>query len=617
MAVKSRADAFFLHIFSVSLLAAFTRTTLSAATDIACLKSIKASLQDPLNYLERSWDFNNYTEGFICRFAGVECWHPDENKVLNLRLTDMGLKGNFPEGLQNCTALTGLDLSNNELLGPIPFSIGKMLPYITTLDLSSNNFSGEIPSTIANCSALNYLKLDNNYLSGKIPPGLGLLRRIKLFSVANNLLSGPVPNFTNDASISADSYENNRGLCGAPLEKCPPKRTWITNTFKGGFVIGYVVFAVSTFVLYASYCVPWVHTGKRNEMMTIPKMVLLMLKKKKKKKKKKKQQEDEKYSELDPFPSLSTVEFLLENEVFNSENFVTKMRLEDLLEATENFSAHNTIGFGETGTIYRGTLPNGLHLAVKKFFSSQNSEEQFITELKILGKLRHDNIIPLIGFCKESRKRLLVYNYASNGNLSDWLHSGDNKKKNALGWPLRLKIAVGLARGLSWLHHCCDFRVAHLNISSKCILLDQNLEPKLSNFGIATLVNPKDMNNSSRGFVMDMEFWEQCFLREDVLNFGVVLLELITGKKGTSINMAGGSFETWIREGERDVIDELLIGEGHKDEMFECIRIAYNCIQPLPEQRPSMLDVYTELASLEKRVHCTPGASVEIELALN
>uniref|UniRef100_A0A7N2MSN1 Leucine-rich repeat-containing N-terminal plant-type domain-containing protein n=1 Tax=Quercus lobata TaxID=97700 RepID=A0A7N2MSN1_QUELO len=87
-------------------------------SDIDCLKSIKHSLEDPYGYLNTSWNFNNNTEGFICKFTGVKCWHPNENKVLNLRLSDMGVKGRFPQGIKNCTSLTGLDLSNNELSGP-------------------------------------------------------------------------------------------------------------------------------------------------------------------------------------------------------------------------------------------------------------------------------------------------------------------------------------------------------------------------------------------------------------------------------------------------------------------------------------------------------------------
>lgn len=188
-------------------------------TDIYCLRRIKDSLEDPYNYLNSSWDFNNKTEGFICKFTGIDCWHPDENRVLNIRLSDMGLKGQLPRGIENCSSLTGLDLSSNKLFGNIPQDISIILKFVTTLDLSSNNFSGEIPVSLSNCTYLNDLKLDHNRLTGQIPAELGLLGRLKTFSVANNLLTGQIPTFAN-SSIQADSYANNPGLCGVPLDAC-------------------------------------------------------------------------------------------------------------------------------------------------------------------------------------------------------------------------------------------------------------------------------------------------------------------------------------------------------------------------------------------------------------
>lgn len=203
----------------VVVVVVYSSSSYATSTDIYCLKTIKESLEDPYNYLNSSWDFNNNTEGFICKFTGVECWHPDENKVLNIRLSDMGLKGKFPRGIENCSSMTGLDLSSNKLSGPIPSDISQKLPYITSLDLSSNSFSGVIPLSLANCTYLNVLKLDNNQLTGSIPLQLGQLNRMKTFSVSNNRLSGPVPTFS--SSIQADSYANNLGLCGGPLASCP------------------------------------------------------------------------------------------------------------------------------------------------------------------------------------------------------------------------------------------------------------------------------------------------------------------------------------------------------------------------------------------------------------
>ena len=141
------------------------------------------------------------------------------NRVLNIRLSEMGLKGKFPRGIENCSSMIGLDLSSNKLSGPIPSDISLKLPFITTLDLSSNSFSGVIPLSLANCTYLNVLKLDNNQLTGSIPLQIGQLNRMKTFSVSNNRLSGPVPTF--GFAIQADSYANNLGLCGGPLAPCP------------------------------------------------------------------------------------------------------------------------------------------------------------------------------------------------------------------------------------------------------------------------------------------------------------------------------------------------------------------------------------------------------------
>lgn len=188
-------------------------------SDISCLKAIKVSLEDPFNYLSYSWNFNNNTKGFICRFTGIDCWHLNESKVLNIRLSGMGLKGEFPLGVSNCTALIGLDLSSNQLYGTIPSNISKIIQFVTSLNLSSNNFSGEIPVNLVNCSYLNVLMLDNNQFTGQIPLQRGQLGRIKTFIVANNRLIGQVPLFMN-STISVESYVNNPGFCRDPLPIC-------------------------------------------------------------------------------------------------------------------------------------------------------------------------------------------------------------------------------------------------------------------------------------------------------------------------------------------------------------------------------------------------------------
>jgi serine/threonine protein kinase len=196
------------------------------------------------------------------------------------------------------------------------------------------------------------------------------------------------------------------------------------------------------------------------------------------------------------------------------EKVVTRMNFRDLSKATENFSQSTIIGLGLMGTMYKATLPNGWFVAEKRMHDFRHFEEHMVSELKTLDRLRHNNLLPLLGFCIESKERLLVYKYLSNGNLFDWLHSVEAQKK-ILEWPLTVKIAVGVARGLAWLHHGYNARVVHLNINSRSILLDRNFEPKLSNFGEAML---RISTKSSR---VNSDFWEMAFVKEDVHGYGV------------------------------------------------------------------------------------------------
>ncbi|GFS45891.1 hypothetical protein Acr_00g0098850 [Actinidia rufa] len=457
-------------------------------SDISCLKSIKESLEDPFNSLS-SWNFSDTTEGWICRFTGVDCWHLDENKVLNIRLSDMGLRGQFPRGIANCSAIVGLDLSSNQLFGPIPSDINDILNYVTSLDLSSNNFSGEIPPAIANCSYLNVLKLDNNQLTGQIPRSLGQITRLKTFSVANNRLSGPVPDFMNDNGVSAESLANNEGLCGSPLPSCNNDN--YRTFFISGFAIGWSVFTPLVFAL--SWC--YLPDIRLNKFMS----------NRKKKKSKAVVQDTTQWWPTE----LNASE---DSKIFEMEKLVTRITFTELANATNNFSEANIIKSGKTGTSYKAVLPNGWFLVIQRFHPLQCSEEHFVSELTIL-----------------------------EGDL------------NIMKWPLRVKIAVGLARGLAWLHYNRKLRVFHHSISSKCVLLDQNWVPKISNFGDATFMNPNE-TSSVRSF---------------------------------SIN--------------ESVVDNSLIGLGFDSEIFQFLSIARKCVEPFPDQRPTMPRVYQTMRAIGEK----------------
>uniref|UniRef100_A0ACD5WJF6 Uncharacterized protein n=3 Tax=Avena sativa TaxID=4498 RepID=A0ACD5WJF6_AVESA len=214
--------------------------------DIQCLKSVQQSVIDPVGVLKSSWNFSNGSDGYICKFIGVVCWHPDENRVLALRFGNLGFEGSFPQGLQNCSSMIGLDLSSNNLSGPIPPDISRQMPYMTSLDLSYNSFSGEIPSDISNMTYLGLLNLQHNQLSGQIPEQFDLLTRLTTFSVADNLLSGTIPSSLRN--FLASNFVGNKELCGSPLDECSDSRKE-TGGISGessigaavGFILGFVV----------------------------------------------------------------------------------------------------------------------------------------------------------------------------------------------------------------------------------------------------------------------------------------------------------------------------------------------------------------------------------------
>lgn len=283
------------------------------------------------------------------------------------------------------------------------------------------------------------------------------------------------------------------------------------------------------------------------------------------------------------------------------------------------------------GIVFKATLSSGGFLAVKKLHYAQFLDEQFIAELKMLGIMRHINLLPLLGFCIHSKERLLVYKYMPNGSLHDWLKPVETQAKN-LEWPLRVKIATGLARGLAWLHQGCNIHIIHLNISSKCILLDHDFEPKLSNFGEAMLMIP---NSNS---CANTEVWQMDFVKEDVYSFGIVLLELITGKDSSkmssnhSSNSNDGSSNEWVTHlldnnssNFHDLTDKSLIGQGFDDEIQEFVHIAVSCVHPNLEHRPTMWQVYEEIKAAGNRYGFIDqnskawtrrgGKSVEIEVA--
>ncbi|MFS7987206.1 putative protein kinase RLK-Pelle-LRR-Xa family [Helianthus anomalus] len=304
------------------------------------------------------------------------------------------------------------------------------------------------------------------------------------------------------------------------------------------------------------------------------------------------------------------------------ENPVSKMRLSDLMKATNSFSKDNIIGSGRTGSLYKATLEDNTLLMIKRLHDTQHSEKEFASEMATLGNVKHRNLVPLLGFCVTKHERLLVYKYMPNDTLHDNLHPVGENVSN-MEWWVRLKVAIGSAKGFAWLHHNCNPRILHRNISSKCILLDQDFEPKISDFGLARLMNPVDTHLSTfvNGELGDIGYVAPEYTRTlvatpkgDVYCFGVVLLELVTGEKPTHVAKAPDSFKgslaEWISDllsqsKLQDSIDESLVGKGYDHEVFQVLKVACSCVLSGHKECPTMFEVYQFLQAIGEKYNFT------------
>ncbi|GAA0143172.1 hypothetical protein LIER_03918 [Lithospermum erythrorhizon] len=293
---------------------------------------------------------------------------------------------------------------------------------------------------------------------------------------------------------------------------------------------------------------------------------------------------------------------------------IVKVKLVDLLAATNGFSADNIINTTRTGTTYKAVLRDGSVLAIKRLGACHMNEKQFRMEINRLGQLRHPNLVPLLGFCIVEDEKLLVYKYFSNGTLSSWLHGSPTGLD--LDWITRFRIALGAARGLAWLHHGCHPPILHQNICSNVLFLDEDFDSRIMDFGLARLMNS---SGSNEGSFVNGELGEFGYvapeysstmvtsLKGDAYSFGVVLMELATGQKPLEITTADEGFKgnlvEWVsihsRSGRiKDTIDGSLLGKGHDEQIMQFLKIACNCVISQPKDRWSMYQVYEALKSM-------------------
>lgn len=278
--------------------------------------------------------------------------------------------------------------------------------------------------------------------------------------------------------------------------------------------------------------------------------------------------------------------------------------------ATDNFSAANKIGEGGFGPVYKGELQSGQEVAVKRLAeNSGQGLQEFKNEVILISKLQHRNLVKLLGCCIEREERTLIYEYMPNRSLDSLIF--DETRRPSLDWRRRHDIIVGIARGLLYLHRDSRLRIIHRDLKASNVLLDNEMNPKISDFGLARMFGGDQTEANTKRVVGTYGYMPPEYaidgnfsLKSDVFSFGVILLEMVSGKKNRGffhpdhkLNLLGHAWKLWNEEKALELMDELMEQEYPEHEAIRCIQVGLLCVQQRPEDRPVMQTVLLMLDS--------------------
>nr|APR64277.1 leucine-rich repeat family protein [Populus tomentosa] len=545
--------------------------------------------------------------GTSCRGAGglVEFQGIRPERLENLPMVHSCPTTRIYSGMTVYTFVTNgsmifLDLAYNSLSGTIPQNFG-LMSYLQVLNLGHNKLTGNIPDSFGGLKAIGVLDLSHNDLQGFLPGSLGTLSFLSDLDVSNNNLTGPIPSGGQLTTFPQSRYENNSGLCGVPLPPCSSggrPQGFTTQGKKQSVEVG-VVIGIAFFVLCLFGLTLALYRVKRYQ---------------------RKEEQREKY--IDSLPTsgssswkLSGVPEPLSINIATFEKPLRKLTFAHLLEATNGFSADSLIGSGGFGEVYKAQLKDGCVVAIKKLIHvTGQGDREFMAEMETIGKIKHRNLVPLLGYCKIGEERLLVYEYMKWGSLESVLHDRSKGGCSRLDWAARKKIAIGSARGLAFLHHSCIPHIIHRDMKSSNVLLDENFEARVSDFGMARLVNALDTHLSvstlagTPGYVPP-EYYQsfRCTSKGDVYSYGVILLELLSGKKpidsaefGDDNNLVGWAKQLYREKRSNRILDpELMTLKSGEAELYQYLRIAFECLDDRPFRRPTMIQVMAMFKELQ------------------
>ncbi|OIW09597.1 hypothetical protein TanjilG_28196 [Lupinus angustifolius] len=522
---------------------------------------------------------------------------------LLLNLSRNSLNGVLPFEIGNLKSINKLDVSKNDLSGQIPATIGQCIS-LEFLNLQGNSFDGAIPLSFASLKGLRYLDLSQNNLSGEIPEGLGGIPILEYLNVSFNSLDGEVPTEGVFKNSSAISVKGNKDLCGGITELHLPPCPVEVRTHKKHhpWKVVVIIISVVLFLLLLSYSISIYWKRKKNFGIST---------------------------------STPTMDHL------------SKVSYQTLHQATNGFSPNNLIGSGAFGFVYKGIIEPAERIVAIKVLNllKKGAEKSFIAECNALRSIRHRNLIKIITCCSSidynrNEFKALVFEYIENGSLEEWLHS-ESKLKDQSSFDLlqRLNILIHVGSALCYLHYECEQPIVHCDLKPSNILLDNDMVAHVSDFGLARLlctINDISHKQTStigiKGTVgyapPEYGIGSQVSTMGDVYSFGILVLEILTGRKPTDEMFVNGiNLNNFVKVSLPDkflqIVDSALLPElkqtaasseeeseinedmsqMHPNDMQKCLLelfcIGLACSAESPKERITMRDVNRELEQIK------------------
>ncbi|XP_027124887.2 probable inactive receptor kinase At2g26730 [Coffea arabica] len=577
---------------------------------------------------DASWGWNLSSDPCDARWKGVDCRGTSSVRkiVLNeinltgildasslcvtrslavLSLNDNNVFGNLPEEISNCSRLTHLYLSGNNFTGNLPKSLSR-LNNLKRIDISNNRFSGALPDLSRISGLLSFLA-ENNQLSGEIPDFD--FSNLAKFNVSYNNFSGPVPN--EDGHFGPSSFLGNPELCGQPLSiACPtpppvpaptPAKKKHSSSKQYLIYSGYAILALIIIFLVGCKVFKRKKHGAKNSMAA-----------ENESSKPSSTSSDSKIREgsRSEFSIMSPATRKSSSLVVLSSPMVNGMQFEDLLRAPAEL-----VGRGKHGTLYKVALNNSVTLAVKRIKDWEISRDDFKKRMQKINEVKHANVLPIVAYYCSEQEKLLVYEFQQDGSLFRLLN--ENQKSEMFDWGSRLNVAASTANALALMHQeLHNDGIAHGNLKSSNILMNKDMDPCISEYGLKMLENHDEQFTTQIESIMDSDSQgSKKIFKADIYSFGVILLELLTGKL---VQNRASDLAKWVHsvvreEWTAEVFDKALISEGASEErMVNLLQVALRCINPSLDARPSSSQVAVMINSIKGDEEKSTNTSIEL-----